>query len=318
MARTDRHFRYFLRLISRHALLYTEMITAAALIHGDRQRLLRYDPFEHPIAVQLGGSNPQEMAHGAALAQEAGYDEVNINVGCPSNRVRSGRIGACLMAEPETVASCVEAMARRVELPISVKTRIGIDCMDSYEGLKRFVRIVAEAGCDIFIIHARKAWLKGLSPKQNREIPPLRYDIVYKLKRDFPRLQIIINGGITTLRKALRQRDYVDGVMLGREVYHDPYMIADVDRLFFADAAIPLSRQEILEQYSSYMESHVLQGVPIAHMTRHIMGLYHGLPGARHWRRVLSEQAYQAGAGMDIVEQAIRYVQQLKASTRVS
>lgn len=305
MERTDRHFRFFLRLISRHALLYTEMITASALIHGDRGRLLAYDPHEHPVALQLGGSHPEEMSFGAALAQEAGYDEVNINVGCPSGRVQSGRIGACLMAEPETVADCVWAISRRVDVPISVKTRIGVDLLDSYDGLNRFVSVVAEAGCNILIVHARKAWLKGLSPKQNRDVPPLRYDVVYRLKRDFPQLQIIINGGITTLSAALSHLDHVDGVMLGRAIYNDPYMITDVDRLFFADLTPTKSRREILEEFRSYLETQISLGVPMVQMLRHIVGLYRGIPGARRWRRVLSEQPHGSSTHKDIFDRII-------------
>jgi tRNA-dihydrouridine synthase A len=222
------------------------------------------------------------------------------------------------MAEPETVAACVSAMSRRVDLPISVKTRIGIDRLDGYDSLKRFVSVVAEAGCDTFIVHARKAWLKGLSPKQNRDVPPLCYDIVYRLKRDFPHLEIVINGGITTLPEALGHLDHVDGVMLGREVYHDPYIIADVDRLFFADPITPKSRREILELFRPYMESNISRGVPLAQLVRHIMGLYHGMPGARRWRRILSEQAHQSATGMEIIEQAIGHMVDPGAGVRVS
>lgn len=317
MGRTDRHFRYFLRLLSKHALLYTEMITAAALLHGNRQRLLGFDPLERPLALQLGGSNPEEMVYAAALAQEAGYDEVNINVGCPSDRVRFGKFGACLMAEPQSVAACVRAMSRAITLPITVKTRIGIDHLDSYKWLQRFISTVADAGCGTFIIHARKAWLKGLSPRQNREIPPLRYDRVYRLKRDFPSLEIIINGGITTLGAALDQLDNVDGVMLGRAIYHDPYLIAEVDRQFFATSTTPLSRQEVLQRYGLYMESKMSQGVSLSQMMRHIIGLYHGLPGARLWRRVLSEQAHRGETGRAFIERAIRHMRKRGAIAHV-
>lgn len=310
MGRTDRHFRYFLRLLSRHALLYTEMITAAALLHGDRQRLLGYDPLEHPLALQLGGSNPEEMAYAAALAKEAGYDEVNINAGCPSDRVRFGKFGACLMAEPQRVAACVRAMSRVIALPITVKTRIGIDHLDSYKWLRRFISTVADAGCSTFIIHARKAWLKGLSPRQNREIPPLRYDRVYRLKREFPSLEIIINGGVTTLGEALDKLDNVDGVMLGRAIYHDPYLIAEVDRQIFAASTTPISQQEVLRRYSLYMEIKMSQGVSLSQMTRHIIGLYHGVPGARLWRRVLSEQALRGETGRELIERAIHHIEQ--------
>lgn len=305
MDRSDRHFRYFLRLISRHVLLYTEMITTSALIHGDWHKLLDYDVSEHPIALQLGGNDPQELAHGAGLAEQLGYDEVNINVGCPSSRVNSGSFGACLMAQPQLVAQCVNVMRRRVDLPITVKTRIGVDEQDSYEWLTRFVSTVANGGCRTFIIHARKAWLQGLSPKQNRELPPLRYDVVYRLKQDFPELEIVLNGGLSSVPQAQMQLNHVDGVMLGREVYRNPYLLATVDELFFADNTVPPSRHEVIKRYLPYIDAQLVQGVPLSRIMPHIMGLFQGLPGARGWRRELSGNAPSRNFGKDIVERAL-------------
>ncbi|MEN8128823.1 MAG: tRNA dihydrouridine(20/20a) synthase DusA [Pseudomonadota bacterium] len=306
MSRSDRHFRYFLRLISKHVLLYTEMITTSALIHGDWRKLLDYDVSEHPIALQLGGNDPQELAYCAVLAEQMGYDEVNINVGCPSNRVSSGSFGACLMAQPQLVAQCVNTMRRQVDLPITVKTRIGIDEQDSYEWLTRFVSTVANGGCRTFIIHARKAWLQGLSPKQNRELPPLRYDVVYRLKQDFPELEIVLNGGLSSVPEAKIQLEYVDGVMLGREVYSNPYLLAAVDELFFAEDAVPPSRHEVIKRYIPYIDAQLAKGVPLSRITPHIMGLFQGLPGARGWRRELSSNARACGGlGKETVERAL-------------
>ena len=286
---TDRHCRYFLRLITQHSLLYTEMITSAALIRGDATYLLQYDPFEHPLALQLGGSDPQELAAAAQLGESFGYDEINLNVGCPSERVRSGSFGACLMLEPELVRNCVAAMKSAVKIPVTVKCRIGINRTMSYAFLKNFVQVVQEAGCETFIIHARNAWLNGISPKENREIPPLRYDYVYQLKDELPELEIIINGGIKTHAQIAEQLEYVDGVMIGREAYHNPYWLAPIDYLFYGDAhAIP-NRQEIIEQYLPYVQNQLEQGEKLHSMTRHILGLFHGQPGARHWRRQLSD-----------------------------
>ncbi len=305
---TDRHCRYFLRLLSRPTLLYTEMVTTGAALHGDRERLLAYDPAEHPLALQLGGCDPGDLARCARIAADFDYDEVNLNVGCPSDRVQSGRFGACLMAEPELVAGCVAAMRTTVNLPITVKTRIGIDDRDSYEALTDFVGRVASGGCEVFIIHARKAWLRGLSPKENREIPPLRYDIVYRLKRDFPDLTIILNGGLRNLDQAEDELRRVDGVMIGRSAYEKPYLLADADRRFFgSDTPLP-SRHQVIRAFLPYVENQLQQGTPLHCMTRHVLGLFQGIPGARAWRRHLSEHAHRRGAGVEVLEAALRQI----------
>ncbi|KFI21336.1 tRNA-dihydrouridine synthase A [Nitrosococcus oceani] len=303
---TDRHCRYFLRLISHRALLYTEMVTAGALIHGNRARFLAYHKSEHPLALQLGGSHPEELALCAQMAEDYGFDEVNLNVGCPSNRVQSGRFGACLMAEPELVAECVAAMAQTTQIPVTVKTRIGIDEQDSYEALGHFISTVTQAGCRTFIIHARKAWLQGLSPKENREKPPLRYDVVRAIKQDFPQLTVIINGGITTLEEISEHLELLDGVMIGRAAYHNPYLLAQVDRNFYGDFHPFLTRHEIIEAFLPYVAEQLVQGVYLNHMTRHILGLFQGQPGARAWRRHLSENAHRPGAGIEIIREALR------------
>ena len=302
---TDRHCRYFLRLITRHTLLYTEMVTTGALIHGDQGRHLDFDPAERPVALQLGGSEPDEMARCARLAAHWGYDEVNINVGCPSDRVQNGRFGACLMAEPGLVAECVRAMKAEVALPVTVKTRIGIDDRDSYRELVDFVGQVAQAGCDAIVVHARKAWLQGLSPRENREIPPLRYDVVLQLKRDFPRLPIAINGGIQTLEAAVGFLAGLDGVMIGREAYQNPWMLAQADLLIFGDQAPAPTRHQVLADYVAYVERQLAAGVPLGAMSRHILGLFQGLPGARAWRRHISEGAHLRGAGVGILTEAM-------------
>lgn len=302
---TDRHCRYFHRLLTRHALLYTEMITAHALLHGERQRLLRFDQVERPLALQLGGCNPEELALCAEMAEEYGYDEVNLNVGCPSDRVLNGRFGACLMAEPQLVADCVAAMLDKVSIPITVKSRIGIDELDSYPLLRQFVSVVASAQCKTFIIHARKAWLNGLSPKQNREIPPLRYDWVHRLKRDFPQLEIILNGGITQLDQVVDQLQWVDGVMIGREAYHNPYLLAQADERIFHDPRRTKSRTEIVLALLPYIQRQLEEGTRLHSMTRHILGLFHGQPGARRWRRSLSENAVKQNATQEVVLQAL-------------
>ena len=305
---TDRHCRYFLRLLSRPTLLYTEMVTTGAALHGDRERLLAYDPAEHPLALQLGGCDPGDLARCARIAADLGYDEVNLNVGCPSDRVQSGRFGACLMAEPELVAGCVAAMRVAIDLPVTVKTRIGIDDRDSYEALTDFVGRVASGGCEVFIIHARKAWLRGLSPKENREIPPLRYDIVYRLKRDFPDLTIILNGGLRNLDQAEDELRRVDGVMIGRAAYENPYLLADADRRFFgSDTPLP-SRHQVIRAFLPYVENQLQQGTPLHCMTRHVLGLFQGIPGARAWRRHLSEHAHRRGAGVEVLEAALRQI----------
>jgi tRNA-dihydrouridine synthase A len=305
---TDRHCRFFHRLLSRQALLYTEMITTGALLYGDRQRFLQFDPNEHPLALQLGGSEPAALAACATIAEDFGYDEVNLNVGCPSDRVQNGRFGACLMAEPELVAECVAAMRNAVAIPVTVKSRIGIDDRDSYAELAHFIGTVAGAGCKTFIVHARKAWLQGLSPKQNREVPPLRYDVVYRLKRDFPQLHIVLNGGITTLEQAEESlRQGIDGVMMGREAYHNPYILAEVDRRLFGSKADVITRTEVIEKLMPYIEEQLAEGVRLHSITRHILGLFHGEMGARSWRRHLSEQAVKYGADASVVREALKF-----------
>jgi tRNA-dihydrouridine synthase A len=301
---TDRHCRFFLRLVTRHTLLYTEMVTTGALIHGDRRRHLDFDPAEHPLALQLGGADPNEMALCARLGDDWGYDEVNINCGCPSDRVQNGRFGACLMAEPRVVADCVSAMKAAVDLPVTVKSRIGIDERDSYGELVDFVGQVAEAGCDAMIVHARKAWLQGLSPRENREVPPLRYDWVDRLKGDFPDLPMVINGGIRTLDEALGFLDRLDGVMIGREAYQNPWLLAAVDQDIFGDPTPSPSRHEVLERLLPYVERGLADGVPLNAMTRHVLGLFQGRPGARAWRRHLSENAHKPGAGIEVLRAA--------------
>lgn len=310
---TDRHDRYFLRLISQHALLYTEMVTSAALIHGDRDYLLGYHPAEHPIALQLGGSDPEQLAIASGIGEDYGYDEINLNVGCPSDRVQSGRFGACLMAEPNLVADCIMAMRDAVQIPVTIKSRIGIDDQDDYEGLYRFVNINQQAGCQTFIIHARKAWLKGLSPKENREIPPLRYELVGQIKQDFPHLNIIINGGIHTLEQGLEllnqeHRPPLDGIMLGREAYKNPYILSRVDQLFYSDKHPIPQRHEIVEQLIPYIERELSKGTRLHAITRHILGLFQGQPGARQWRRILSEQAPRPDADINVIKLALNSV----------
>ena len=302
---SDRHCRYFLRLITRRTLLYTEMVTTGALIHGDQERHLRFDPAEHPVALQLGGSDPADMASCARLGADWGYDEININVGCPSDRVQDGRFGARLMAEPRVVADCVGAMKAAVSVPVTVKSRIGIDDRDSYAELVDFVGTVAEAGCDALILHARKAWLRGLSPRENREIPPLRYDVVDRLKQDFPALPIAINGGILTLAAAVRFLDRLEGVMIGREAYQNPWLLADADRLIFGDRSPAPTRLEVLEHFVRYVERELAVGVPLNAMSRHILGLFQRQPGARAWRRYLSENAHKPGAGAQVLTAAL-------------
>ena len=306
MDHTDRHCRYFLRLITRHTLLYTEMITTAAILNGKRDRLLAYSPGEHPLALQLGGSDPAALSRCAAIAEEYGYDEINLNIGCPSDRVRSGQFGACLMAEPHLVADCMAAMQQATAVPVTVKTRLGIDDRDSYDELTAFIDKVSIAGCKTFIMHARKAWLNGLSPGENREIPPLNYSMVYQLKKDFPDLEIIINGGFTRLDQIREQYNHVDGVMIGRAAYHDPYLLADVDRLIYADQKSTKNRHQILTEYMDYVSMNLERGVALKNMTRHILGLYQGQPGARAFRRHLSQHAHGADAGIEILKQAVK------------
>jgi tRNA-dihydrouridine synthase A len=313
MAWTTPAQRYFMRRITRHALLYTEMVTTGALIHGDTARFLAFHADEHPIALQLGGSDPTAMAQCAVLAEEHGFDEVNINVGCPSDRVQNGTFGACLMGEPQRVADCVAAMKARVSIPVTVKTRIGIDNHDSYAFLHAFAAAANEAGADQLIVHARKAWLSGLSPKENRDIPPLDYARVHALKQDFPALSMSINGGIVDLDTVAAQLEHVDGVMIGREAYKNPYVMADVDRRFFADDAATPSRAQIVEAMRGFIADHLRCGGALKDITRHMLGLYHGQPGGRAWRRVLSEQAYKPDAGLNVLDTAVARVEPMEA-----
>jgi len=306
---TDRHDRYFLRLISKYIRLYTEMVPTPALIHGDQNRFLDFNQAEQPVALQLGGSDPAELATCAKLAEERGYAEVNLNVGCPSDRVQSGRFGACLMAEPAQVRDCVAAMVEAVDIPVTVKCRIGIDDNDHYDYLDEFVTTVRESGCDVFLVHARVAILKGLSPKQNREVPPLHYDHVYRLKQDYPELTIVLNGGVKTLDEVETHLEHVDGVMLGREAYHNPFMLAGVDQRFYGDTGASLARAEIMERFIPYIEAELLTGQRLSNITRHILGLYAGEYGGRAWRRHISNNAHRRGADINIVRDAAAFVE---------
>ena len=305
---TDRYDRFFLRLISRHALLYTEMVTTGAVLHGDRDRLLGFEPEQHPVSLQLGGSDPGELAEAARVGEGYGYDEINLNVGCPSDRVQSGRFGACLMAEPDLVAEGVGAMRRAVSVPVTVKCRIGIDDQDEDEALETFVTTLRDAGCTTFIVHARKAWLEGLSPKQNRDIPPLNYGRVHRLKQAHPDLTVVINGGIGTLDEAEAHLDHVDGVMLGRAAYQSPYILADVDRRFFGGQEARPTREEIVFGLIPYIKTRLAAGARLNQITRHILGLYQGVPGAKQWRRHLSQNAHLDGAGPKVVLDALDLV----------
>jgi tRNA-dihydrouridine synthase A len=305
MDRTDRHCRYFLRLIARRALLYTEMVPVGAILLGRSERFLGFDPAERPVALQLGGAEPDELARAAEIGGRFGYDEINLNVGCPSDRVQSARFGACLMAEPDLVARSVAAMRAASGAPVTVKTRIGIDEEEGYGFLARFVERVASAGCRTFIIHARKAWLSGLSPKENREVPPLRYEVVHRLKSGFPELEIVVNGGIRTIEQALAQLGHVDGVMLGREAYQNPYGLIGFERALFDRAGPEPSREEIVRAFIPYVQRQLAQGVPLKSLTRHMLGLFNGLPGARRWRRHLSETAHRPRAGVEVIEAAL-------------
>jgi tRNA-dihydrouridine synthase A len=303
---TDRHDRYFLRLIAPHALLYTEMITTGALIHGNRQRFLGFDPAEHPVALQLGGSDPKALAVCAKMGEDFGYNEINLNVGCPSDRVKSGRFGACLMLEPAVVAECVLAMKQEVRVPVTIKCRIGVDEQDSYEELTQFISTIAQAGCEVFIVHARKAWLNGLSPKQNREIPPLRYDVVRQIKQDFPALTIVVNGGIKTVAEVEEHLQFVDGVMIGREAYSNPYCLAEIEKKLFAAPENINTRDVVIEKLLPYIEEQLKGNVKLSNITRHILGLFQGEIGARKWRRYLSENACKSGADGQVVKDAMQ------------
>ncbi len=287
--RTDRHYRYFMRLITKHTLLYTEMVTCQSIVHGNRERLLGYDEVEHPVSLQLGGDDPKLLAECAKLAEDLGYDEVNMNVGCPSSRVQSGNFGACLMAQPEVVARGCEAMMKAVNIPVTVKHRIGIDDMDQYEHMANFVHVVSQVGVKRFTVHARKAWLQGLSPKENRNIPPLRYNEVYRLKEEFPHLDIEINGGIKTMQETAQHLEKVDAVMIGRAAYDNPWQFVHADRLFFGDDHGLPTRQEVAEKMLVYIEEQLQKGVRMMSITRHILGLFAHQPGSRKWRRALGE-----------------------------
>ena len=305
---TDRHYRVFMRGITKRTLLYTEMVTTNAALHGDRERILGFSEVEKPLALQLGGDNPAALAACARLAEAWGYDEVNLNVGCPSDRVQSGNFGACLMAQPERVAACVAAMREAVNLPVTVKHRIGVDELDRYEDMANFVRVVSEAGADRFTVHARKAWLQGLSPKENRTVPPLRYEEVGRLKREFPHLTIEINGGFRDLDAVRAQLGRVDGVMMGRAAYENPFLFATVDRDFYGETAPPPTRREVVEGLLPYLEQELSNGVHLNRVTRHVLGLFAHQPGARAWKRHLSENAHLPGAGVEVVLEAMRRV----------
>ena len=319
---TDRHCRSFHRLLSRHALLYTEMVTTGALIHGDVERHLDYNHQEHPVALQLGGSEPQDLAHCAKLGERWGYDEINLNCGCPSERVQRGAFGACLMAEPQLVADCVKAMVDVVSVPVTVKHRIGIDKTDSYDFVRDFVGAVSQAGCSTFIVHARSAWLKGLSPKENRDIPPLRYSLVYQLKTDFPHLNIVINGGITSHAQITEQLQLLDGVMVGREAYHNPWLLASWDADFFGVTPSSLTREDVEAQMCDYMAQEFSEhGTPHSTIARHMLGLRHGLPGSRRWRQVWSDHRLKGlppHEVMALAHEPIEAARQLETTTEMT
>jgi tRNA-dihydrouridine synthase A len=305
---SDRHCRFFHRQMTERALLYTEMVTAQAIRHGDRERLIGFDPREQPVALQIGGSEPRLLAEAARWGEDFGYSEINLNVGCPSDRVQEGRFGACLMAEPDLVAEGVAAMRAAVAVPVTVKCRIGIDDQDEDQDLDRFVRHVMKTGCSTFIIHARKAWLEGLSPKENREIPPLNYERIYRLKRAHPELVIVINGGIASLAEAQAHLAHVDGVMLGRAAYHIPWILSDVDRLIFGEATVLRTRADIVAKMKPYITAELAKAPGLARITRHMLGLFHGEPGGRAWRRIISENAHRRGAGVDLLDAALEAV----------
>lgn len=305
---TNRHCRYFHRQFTQYTLLYTEMVTTGAIIHAKYDHLA-FDQKENPVALQLGGSDPKQLALAAQKAERYGYHEINLNVGCPSDRVQNGMFGACLMLKEELVAQCIEKMQKAITLPITVKTRIGIDEFDSYEFLTNFVQKVHEAGCNEFIIHARKAWLSGLSPKENREIPPLDYERVYQLKRDFPQLKIVINGGIKSIEEIQQHLQYVDGVMVGREAYQNPSLLGEIDRALFNPEAAIITPQEAVKKMFPYIENQLNQGVYLNHIVRHMLGAFQHCKGARQWRRYLSENAYKQGAGIEVIETALSFIE---------
>jgi tRNA-dihydrouridine synthase A len=308
---TDRHCRAFHRVLTRRALLYTEMVTTGAVIHGDRERLLGYDAVEHPVALQLGGSEPADLAASARIGEDLGYDEINLNVGCPSDRVQSGRFGACLMREPALVADCVAAMIAAVKVPVTVKCRIGVDDQDPEQSLFELVDLSAKAGVETFIVHARKAWLQGLSPKENRDIPPLDYPLVQRLKRERPGLTIILNGGLPDLDAAEAQiAGGVDGVMLGRAAYHEPALLGQVDRRLFGEAVADIDPFKAVEAYKPYLAARLAEGWRLASMTRHMLGLFHAMPGGRIWRRILTVEGNKPGAGLEVVDAALAAVRE--------
>jgi len=310
---TDRHCRAFHRTLTRRARLYTEMITANAILHGGRTRLLAFSAVEHPVALQLGGAEPAALASAARIAEDLGFDEINLNVGCPSDRVQGGNFGACLMREPELVAECMAAILGAVRVPATVKCRLGVDDQDPEESLFGLVDLCSKAGVKVFIVHARKAWLEGLSPKENREIPPLDHAFVHRFKVERPELTVIINGGVTTLDEALTHLEHVDGVMLGRAAYHTPEILGAADRRLFGEAAADVSAFEAVEQYLPYVRAQLVAGMRLAAMTRHMLGLFHGARGARTWRRILTVESIAAGAGVEVIERALAAVQEASA-----
>ena len=312
---TDRHCRYFHRLLAPSALLYTEMVTTGAIIHGDADRFLAYNPEEQPVALQLGGSDPEDLAACARIAQQRGYDEINLNVGCPSDRVQRGRFGACLMLEPDLVRDCMSAMIDAVDIPVTIKTRLGVDDHYSYQYMSDFVGRVAESGCGVFVMHARKALLAGLSPKQNRDVPPLHYDWVYRLKEESPDLQVVINGGIGTVDEVKNHLEHVDGVMLGRAAYHTPWLLAECQQQLFEKQTIK-TREDIIEGMNLYIERQVSSGVAVKHISRHLLGLFQGLPGAKAWRRYLSENAYRDDNNTNLLNQALATMKKTASKSR--
>lgn len=308
MDRTDRHFRYFLRQITRRTVLYTEMVTSAAILHGDKEHLLGFFPEEKPLVLQIGGDEPQELAECARIAEDMGYDQINLNVGCPSSRVQNGNFGACLMLQPERVAKGVEAMLKAVDIPVTVKHRIGVDDCDRYQDMANFVRIVSETGCQHFTVHARKAWLQGLSPKDNRNIPPLRYDDVHRLKQEFPHLFIEINGGFISLEQVKEQLQFVDGVMIGRGAYDHPYLFAKADSEIYGEEVTPPTRHQVVEAMFPYIDYWIGKGIKLNKITRHMLQLFSGKPGSRVWKRYLTEKSCLPGVGSEVVQEALAQV----------
>ncbi len=308
MSYTDRHYRFFMRQITKRTLLYSEMLTTAAILHGNKEKLLDYSKEENPLALQLGGDNPKELAQCARIAEDWGYDEINFNVGCPSDRVQKGNFGACLMTQPELVAECLSAMRQAVKIPVTIKQRIGVDDLDSYQDFENFINIVSQAQPARFIIHARKAWLKGLSPKENRTIPPLRYKDVYQLKSQSPNLVIEINGGINTLQEVNNHLKYVDGVMIGRAAYENPYLFAGVDKNIYDVDVKPRSRSEIIEAMLPYIDAWLDRDLYLKHISKHMLGLFANMRGAKQWRRYISENAHKQGSGIEVIQAAMSYI----------